>query len=298
MRHNCRMLGRMLPGALLLAATPFAAAETQPTLTFLPAIPSTTAAASGATAEAAATLQDEADPWRFHFNSWLWLMGVEGDLTVRGNSADVSADFGDILDASDSIFAFSGHLEVGYGRWAGFLDGYYANLGVDDVSGSAGLVDIDVTMEQGILDFGVMFRVGEWAPSGAAANNVRDTTLDLYAGGRYSYLSLELDPANGPSRSGDRDWVDPIVGAKLVLPLAERWHLSANGDVGGFGVESDLTWSVSSVVGFDFKLFDIPATVYGGYRAIGWDYSDGSGANKFEWDIVNHGPMLGFGLRF
>jgi hypothetical protein len=238
------------------------------------------------------------DAWRVDFNSWMWLMGVEGDIGARGLTADVSADFADVVDASDSIFALSGRLEVGKGRWGGFVDGMYADIGAEDMSGPLGVASIDVTFEEILIDFGIMYRIGEWAPTGNAANNRHNTTLDLYVGGRYTDLSVEVDPELLPSLSRDIDWIDPIVGAKLVLPVAERWHLRINGDVGGFGVESDFTWSVTAVVGYDFTLFDLPATVFGGYRAIGQDFTEGSGPDEFTWDVVQHGPILGFSLKF
>ena len=142
-----------------------------------------------------------------------------------------------------------------------------------------------------------MYRVGEWTPSGGAANNSRDTTLDLYAGVRYTYLDLEIDPALEPSRSGSEDWLDPIIGAKVVHPFSEKWHMQANADIGGFGVESDFTWSTTAVTGVDFSLFKHPATAYFGYRAIGWDFSDGTGSDEFIWDVVMHGPIVGFSLK-
>lgn len=236
--------------------------------------------------------------WRVEFNSWLWMMGVEGNVGARGRTADVSADFGDILDASDSLMAFSGHLEVGYGRFAGFVDGFYADLGADDQTGPGGRADVDVSFKQGIVDFGLMYRVGEWEPSGDAANNRRNTTLDLYAGARFNSVELGLDPANLESRSRSNDWFDPIVGAKLVLPLSQRWHLQANGDVGGFGVESDITWSTTAAFGYNFEIFGQSATVLAGYRAIGWDYSDGTGDEEFTFDVTQHGPILGFSIHF
>ena len=42
----------------------------------------------------------------------------------------------------------------------------------------------------------------------------------------------------------------------------------------------------------------MPATVYGGYRAIGWDFSEGSPGSEFRWEVIEHGPILGFSLRF
>lgn len=243
-------------------------------------------------------LPSPANDWRVDFNTWAWLMGIEGDIGARGLTTDVSANFGDVLDASDSLLAFSGRLEFGKDRWGGFIDGMYAKIGVDDVSGPLGFADIDITNELLLIDFGATYRIGEWTPSGEAARNSRDITLDLYAGGRYTKVKLELAPALLASRSGDKEWLDPIVGAKLVLPINKQWHLAANGDVGGFGVESDLTWSATVVLGSDVLLFDHPATVFFGYRAIGWDFTEGSGINRFTWDVVLHGPILGFSLLF
>jgi len=239
-----------------------------------------------------------ADDWRVDFNSWIWLMGVEGTTGVRGNKADVSATFGDILEASNSLFAFSGRLEVGKGNWGGFVDGMFADVGAKDQSGPAGRASIDVSFQQVIVDFGVTYRLADWEASGEASDNRRNGTLDLYAGGRYTNLELELDPANLPPISRSVSWLDPIIGAKVVLPLSERWHLRANTDIGGFGVESDLTWSATAVLGYDFSIFNLSATFFGGYRAIGWDFSKGSGSDEFVFDVVQHGPILGFALKF
>ena len=240
----------------------------------------------------------EANGWRVNFNTWVWLAGVDGTVGARGLTTDVSANFGDILDASDSLIAFAGRLEIAKDRWGGFIDGIYMNLGVDDVSGPLGFADIDITYEMILIDFGATYRIGEWTPNGEAARNARDTTLDLYAGGRYMQLDLELDPAHLAARSRSRDWLDPIVGAKLVFPINEKWHIAANGDVGGFGVESDITWSATGVLGYEFSLFDHPATAYFGYRAIAHDFTEGSGSERFTWDVVQHGPILGFSLLF
>ena len=55
---------------------------------------------------------------------------------------------------------------------------------------------------------------------------------------------------------------------------------------------------MTAVIGYDFLLFDNPASVYLVYRAIGWDFTEGSGSERFTWDVVMHGPILGFSLMF
>jgi len=223
---------------------------------------------------------------------------MEGTIGAGGLKTDVSADFGDILEASDSICAFSGRLEVGTGAVGGFIEGMYSKLGVDDVSGPAGFADVDIVTEMFLLDFGLSYRLGTWEPSGAAAENAHDLTLDLYAGARYTHLELTMEPATAAKRSDSKNWFDPIVGAKVVLPISEGWHAALNGDIGGFGVNSDFTWSTTCVLGYDFSMFGSPATAYLGYRALGQDYSDQGGGDRFIWDIVQHGPIVGLTLRF
>jgi len=256
------------------------------------------AQADAATAPDAELSLDGRQEWRAEFYAWIWAMGLDGDIGVRGLNASVSASFVDVVEASDSILAFSGRLEIGYGRFGGFVDGMYADLGVEDASGPGGLANIDIEFRQTLVDFGLMYRVLDRTPTGRGEANRRNLTLDLYAGGRYSGLELELMPAMLPTRSGSKSWVDPIVGAKVVVPFAERWRLELNGDIGGFGAASDFTWSTTAVVGFDFRMFDLPASVLAGYRAIGWDYSDGSGANRFTWDLIQHGLILGLSIQF
>lgn len=231
---------------------------------------------------------------RVEFTPWVWVSSVSGTSGARGLTADVDASFGDILEASDSVMAFSGYLEVGQGPWGMFADVWYADIGADDQSGPGGVANVDVTFQQAIADFAGMYRVGTWEPSASAASNQRDITLDLYAGARMTMIDLELDQASPAERSRDEKvWVDPIVGAKIIVPFDDRWHLRANADVGGFGVSSDLTWSTTVLLGYDFRIGDRPVAAYLGYRAIGWDYSSGTGADEFVWDITMHGPIVG-----
>jgi hypothetical protein len=238
------------------------------------------------------------DGWRGEFIGWLWVVGMDGDIGVRGQSAEVDASFSDILDESDSILALQGRIEVGKGRWGVFIDGMYSSLGADDQTGPGGLADVDVTFDTILIDFGLTYRLAEWEPEGGAAANRRDISIDLYGGGRYTDLEMELDPALLPASTQGKDWIDPIVGAKLVLPIAEDWHLMTWGDIGGFGVESDFTWSATGVIGYDFTMFDLSASLYAGYRALGQDYSEGSGSNEFVWDMVQHGPIVGLSISF
>lgn len=239
----------------------------------------------------------ESSNWRFEFDARIWAMGIEGDVAARGGSASVDASLVDILEASDSLIGLAGRIEAGRGRWSGFLDGLYNRIGVEDATGPLGLADVDVTLTMGLVDFGLMYRLGDW-PLALGNSAAPSFALDAYAGGRYTSGSVEIDPELLPAVEQDKEWFDPIVGLKLESPLSKHFHVSTWGDIGGFGVSCDFTWSAAAILGFDFELFENPATVYGGYRAIGQDFHEGSGSDSFDWDVIMHGPMLGFTMSF
>ena len=250
----------------------------------------------GALQDEPATIPAEPeDDWRVDVTAWIWLNGMSGDIRTGPITADVDAGFSDILDASDSLFAFTGRLEVGKGRWAGFIEGMYADIGADDQTGLLGLATVDVSTEIVLLDFGVLYRAWDQVATNGGG---RSHAIDLYVGGRYQALSAELDPVLLAARTKSKNWLDPILGMRATIQLAKRFDFTVVGDIGGFGVGSDLTWSARGVFGYHFECFDMPSTIYAGYAALGTDYSDGSGLQRFEWDMILHGPVLGISFSF
>jgi opacity protein-like surface antigen len=79
-----------------------------------------------------------------------------------------------------------------------------------------------------------------------------------------------------------------VVGARLRAALWGKWFASLIGDVGGFGLSSDITWQAFAGVGYQISdrwLLQL------GYRALGVDYR----SNGFRFE---YGPLLGLGIRF
>jgi hypothetical protein len=89
-------------------------------------------------------------------------------------------------------------------------------------------------------------------------------------------------------------WVDPIVGTRFAVDLAERWAITGEADVGGVVAGSDLSWNVQGYLGYRTSVFGQPTNFAIGYRALYVDYDH----NEFKWDVTQHGPILGAVLRF
>jgi hypothetical protein len=143
------------------------------------------------------------------------------------------------------------------------------------------------------VEFGGQFRVLD-----TTDDRVPGVTVDVYGGGRYSNLELDLDTAGAPSLNQSKDWLDPIVGGRVGVHFSEHVFLIFAGDIGGFGVGSDFAWSIQGLFGYRWEGGGIEWAVVAGYKALGQDYGSGSGAQRFRWDVVMHGPVLGFTVRF
>ena len=240
---------------------------------------------------------DKKGEWEFQVAPYMWALSLDGDITVKGQKSDLDVDFSDIWDQLNmaGMLAFEGRK----GNWGFFGDAIYADLGDETkVDG----IRIDPDMELMMITLGGFYRLGTWDASNAPGGKAPTVTVDALVGGRYTYLDMELDikgPFGKLDPQGDQDWFDPFVGIRTIWDFSERWSLSLDGGVGGFGVGSDFAWHACGVIGYRFSLFGKNnARVVAGYRALSMDYTNGSGNKKFEWDVTMHGPIIGLVIQF
>lgn len=219
--------------------------------------------------------------WNVRVASYGWFTSMNGDIAVMGNSAPVDVKFTDIIDKID--FSFMGVVEVGRGQWSFATDLFYAKLSADNARNNTLFT---AEMEQFMGNFAVV-------------RNIIDdgtTRLDVFGGARVNYLSSDLSidrPLLLPDTdvSESKTWVDPIIGVRAQRNLSEKLFLRGVADIGGFGIESDLTWQAYVALGY--RVSEKTALSIG-YRGIGTDYTDGG----FTYDVISHGLLLGLEHRF
>ncbi len=223
------------------------------------------------------------DDWWFRAAPYGWLTAMEGDVGIGRLSAPVDISISDTLDSLD--MAFMGVFEVGKGNLSVGLDVIYGKVSEDIDAGGR------------IFD-SFRFEEKQWILTPFLACRVIQTEgyhMDVFAGARITILETELTGrrtgGGDLSASADTDWADPIIGIRGQADFADRWFFRYNGDVGGFGTNSDLTWQAFAGIGYKFT-----ENVSGafGYRGLGVDYSKGN----FSYDVVSHGPVIGFEVRF
>jgi hypothetical protein len=216
------------------------------------------------------------DEWDFLAAVYVWAAGLDGDVTVAGQTAEVDEDFSDVLDILDGGIML--HFEASSGRWSAIGDLFFVDLG-EDFARPEGEMDLE-----------------EWIVEGLGGYEVADD-VDVLFGLRYVSLDGELRFSGplGVTLGADRTWTDPIVGVRWTPRLREDWGLSLRGDIGGFGVDSDLTWQVRAMVTYDFTDH---ISVGAGFRALDYDFEEGEDLSRFAYDVTSAGAEIGVGFRF
>jgi hypothetical protein len=127
---------------------------------------------------------------------------------------------------------------------------------------------------------------GETARLTTAIAAIKGSTAD-----RQAKIAQLLHNALDTTVSRTDDWWDPYVGLRGRYNLNEKFYLTAKGDIGGFTVGSDLSWTAEAAFGMQLSR-NMFAEI--GYRALGVDYrKDG-----LVMDTVTHGPQITLGLAF
>ena len=90
------------------------------------------------------------------------------------------------------------------------------------------------------------------------------------------------------------NWIDPLIGLRGRFNLSKAFYLSAETDIGGFGIGSDIAVQAYAALGCQITRY-----VYSeiGYRYLYEDFRDES-ANDFLYQVSLHGAQITVGLTF
>lgn len=229
------------------------------------------------------------DAWRFSIVPFIWLAGVEGELTTRVGGVDTSADVDDAI--TELELAGMLHAEVAKGRWSLLFDGIYVDLGSEGSGPLGG--DVDTGLQVGMLDLGAAYRLVD-IPTDPANPNTR-FMIDPIVGVRYLTLDVSLEPSGRRTLSESADLWDPYVGARVIVAGRDRWSLTLKGTYGGFGVGTDRDWTAGAY--FDYRLARWCSLVLG-YHAMGLELDERGRFDGLGMEATLHGPVIGVGFHF
>jgi opacity protein-like surface antigen len=220
--------------------------------------------------------------WTYDLSLNLWFSNTAVSTDTPFGTVDAELSFSDAIQDLD--FAFMGTAEARNGPWAVIMDMLYFNLTADAPTPRGTLFsEVSVGSKVTVLSGYVAYRVHEQS----------NVAVDLGVGlrGFWTDLDTVLVGANAPTRtfSQTKDWVDPIVAARIRMAFSEDWFGTLMLDAGGTGDSN--TWQALATVGY--RLNDNWA-LQGGYRYLQSEWDTDLGQSSLEFS----GPILGVTYRF
>lgn len=224
--------------------------------------------------------------WDYALTLSGWFSGLKNELDTPFGQVETELDFSDVWDVLD--FAFFGTFEARNGRWGLVGDLIYSDLSSEENLPNGRLftqAEVGTTMT--VLTGYATYRVVDGP----------DAVVDLAGGLRWYDVGLDVRLSGGLAGRRDfsfgENWVDPVVGARVRVPISGNWFATGFADVGGFGIgdASDLSWQVLATVGYQFN--DRWSTQLG-YRYLSIDKELDSG----DFGLELYGPTLGVTARF
>ncbi len=212
-------------------------------------------------------------PWSFSITPYLWAAGLDGDTAAEGIGSEIDTGYS-FFSLDNLDLAIGTDVEARKGKWGVLLDGMYVDF--SDTSDGT-FVDTEAEVSGGYFE------------ASAAYPAAKIPGLDLIFGVRYVALEASVRLTPGPSAESRKSWLDPLVGARFSHEFNDRWSVVLRGDVGGFGVSSELVTNVAAIFGFGIT---DAMTLRFGYRALKMDFED----DQFVLDAIAQGYV--FGLTF
>ena len=222
------------------------------------------------------------DGWHFVVAPYLWLPWTYGTVGALGREVHVYADPSQIF--SHFRFGLMGLVEADHKRIVLPLDMIWARFGDDKALPFPNVLatTADVKVDEFILTPKIGYRLLDQ----------EKIKIDALTGFRYWHLgqNLQFSPSRlGLNLSGSQNWVDPLVGGRILGVLTPKVSLSIGGDVGGWGAGSQLDYQILGLLGYKIK----PAwTLQAGYRYLDVNYRSNT-----VYDAATSGIVLGVSIN-
>ncbi|HQY52510.1 MAG TPA: hypothetical protein PLD63_09085 [Ignavibacteria bacterium] len=240
------------------------------------------------------TNQSASKPKKFSFSiiPYVWFTSIGGTVGYgpNGEKYGFNKSFSDAVKYLKMAAAVTGKIK--YERVSFVYDISYLNLkgfGTEIPVSTPQILSSNWTVKQAIYDLFLAYLF----PSTS-----RTVRVDVYAGGRLWNLDVEstiIDNTSTVAKMGQytNSWFDPVIGinAEYLLSKDMKWAAWTKGDIGGFGVNSQMTWQMNA--GFAYLLSpNVPLSL--GFKYVGVNY-DKTARN---WTVNEYGLTLGIGYRY
>ena len=213
---------------------------------------------------------------RYEITPYLWAASING-TTAAGGTESPPIDSGYSFFSLDNLDGVASATFTARGEQWGFLFDFLY-VAYEDTLLEGTVLEAKPRLEGRVVEF-----TGSYKPA-----SVND--LQVIGGLRYQDIDVEVSILNN-SPQASADWVDPFIGVIYSPRLSNKLYLSLRGDLGGFGIQSDLAINAEAMLRYQFgDTFSAKL----GYRYLKVDFEDGN----LIYDLTLDGVLFGLGIQF
>ena len=209
--------------------------------------------------------------WTADIAFYFWMNDLSGNVATGGLSAEVDADFGDLADSIESMFAM--HFEAWErDTFGGFFDLTWMNFEEEPEFPGGG---------EGQLDAAIGF-----VEAGFAARTRRGAAFfDMLVGFRVVRFESALESPSGQDEENARTYFDPLIGVRVGVDIVPWLSASFRFDAAGFGVGTEMTGNMVFLANVHVSP---TMDVIGGWRSMALEIDE----DNFDLDLQLKGPFL------
>ena len=222
------------------------------------------------------------EKWEFATIGYVWFAGAWGETDLTGPTppVDLKLPFGKVLKAFK--FAFMGAAEARHDRLLVLGDLTFIHL---DARQGIGIRDPNFLKAELDSRTAEVTLVG-----GYRVVNKGPVTVDLLGGARMNFFKTTLQ-LEGPNRNAEgsvtKNWLDPLIAARVNAPLGGKWSFSTYGDLGGIIFGSKVTWQLAPTVSYQIN--------HKMSLGAGWRYYKVKrDKGDFLYNVHQSGPLITF----
>lgn len=225
--------------------------------------------------------ENQRQPVQYEITPYLWAASINGNTAINddGSPPDESPpiDSGYNFFSLDNLDGVASATFVARAQQWGFIFDFLY-VAYEDTFFEGQLLETTPRLEGRIFEL-----AGTYQP--ASLNK-----LHVVAGLRRQDIDVALNFLSRSSQAAV-DWIDPFVGVIYMPSLTDKWSLSLRGDIGGFGIESDMAVNAEAMLRYQFgKTFS--GTF--GYRYLKVKFED----STLVYDLSLDGLLFGLAIRF
>lgn len=236
---------------------------------------------------AAKTATASAGNWNIDATLYLWFPGTHGNANALGYNLGFKASAADLL--SHFRFGIMGMGDMRYKRLILTSDILFLTLSGDNTK------TLRLPSQPQIASEFVFREVIFTQKVGFRLIDSEKIHVDGLTGIRFWHMgqTLTLTPTlpNSGDIYGSRNWVDPLVGARIQVPLSPKMMFTFGGDVGGWGAGSQLDYQIGGGLAYKIKP---RLALEAGWRYLYLDYAQ----NNNSTQLTFNGPVMALTYSF